>query len=322
MRARPIGRPGELALLAAGAAAWTAVLRRPRGARPPQPPREEAPPPPDRRWKAILKAAGKRWLESDISRRAAALSYYTIFSMAPLILIVLSVVGLFFGDEAAQKIVEGRFQGFLGEDQAGVVLDMIRSKSKEKAQGAAAAVVGFLTLILGATVVVGELQSSLDSLWKLPPRRGGLWGNVKSRLLSLGFILSMGFLLLVSLLLSTAVSALGAYLQGWLPASELMLQALNFAVSFAVTSCLFALMYRFLPNARIPWRQVFVGGAVTSLLFTAGNLLLGLYLGKGGPTSVYGAAGSLLAVFLWAYYNAQILYFGAEVTKSYAEARS
>ena len=332
MRARPIGRGGRFALLSAAAAAWTAVLRRPVSPRPVddwgydedapyEPPEYEEAAPRRLSWAGIMKKSVADWFAGDVSRRAAALSYYTIFSMAPLVLIVVAVVGTFFGDQAAQKIVEGQFRGFLGEDQAGVVLDMIRARQRQPASGVGATIFGSLLLVIGATAVVGELQSSLDQLWGLPERKGGILGNIKSRLLSLAFILSLGFLLLVSLVLSAAVSATGAYLQGILPAPEAVLQALNHLLSLGVITVMFGLMYRYLPNSRIAWRKALVGGLATALLFTVGNFLLGIYLGKAGPTSVYGAAGSVLAVFLWAYYCAHILYLGAQVTRTYAEAR-
>lgn len=315
-RAVRIGRTGRALLWAGAAGAWAAARRRrPRSGRPVAP---LAPPAPRQ---GILKQAFAAWWEADAPRRAAALAYYTIFSIAPLVLIVLAVVGFFFGQESAQAVLQDRIQGVLGSEQSGVVLGMIEAHSRKSATGVAASVVGVVTLLLGATAVVGELQASLDALWGVKEPPSGVLAKVRSRLVSLAFILSLGFLLLVSLLAGTAVSAAGKWLGGLLPVPEAAMQALNAALSFGLVTTLFAAMYKLLPHARVAGRAVWRGAAVTAALFTVGSLLLSLYIGKSGPTSAYGAAGSLLAVLLWTNYCAQIVYLGASFTRAYAERK-
>jgi membrane protein len=248
----------------------------------------------------------------------AALSYYTVFSLAPLLVIVIAVAGLVFGTDAAQGEITGQLRGLLGDQGAKAVEELLKS-ANQPSRGLTASIIGGITLIIGATSVFGELQSDLDRVWRAPAAPGlGLWGLVRSRLLSFGMILAIGFLLLVSLVISAALAALGkwwgALFGGW----EIVLQGLNLVVSLATITVLFALIYKVLPRVKVAWADVWVGAAVTSLLFTIGKFAIGLYLGKSDVTSGYGAAGSVILLLVWVYYSAQIFLLGAEFTWVFA----
>lgn len=269
---------------------------------------------------ALLRVTLSEWSADEAQRRAAALAYYTIFSIAPLVLIVTALVGLFFGEEVARAVISDQVQSLLGPDRARLLLDMVRRRAAQPASGLLATFIGAVTMLTGAAAVVGEVQSSLAKMWDLPPPGRGWRGKVMPRLFSILMLLAFGALMLASLLLSTGVSAAGKYLQSW-NVPETALQSLNAFVSFAVITGAFALLFKSVPRARMRWHDAAMGGALTAVLFTFGNLLLGLYLGKRGPTSVYGAAGSVLAVLLWTYWCAQIIYFGAEFTQVYARSR-
>ena len=259
-----------------------------------------------------------QWSEDYAPSMGAALAYYTIFSIAPLLVIAIAVAGFFFGADAARGEIFGQLRGLIGDEGATAIQGLVRSAS-QPGKDALAAIVGTVTLLLGATTVFGELQSDLDRIWDAPkPKHAGLLGLLRGRLLSFGMILGVGFLLLVSLIVSAAVSALGHFWSGWFAGWEAVLQALNFAVGFAIITGLFALIYKLLPRCEIGWKDVWVGAVVTSLLFSIGKLLIGLYLGKSGVASAFGAAGSLVIVLLWVYYSAQIFLLGAEFTKTYA----
>lgn len=264
--------------------------------------------------KQMKAAVSEGMSEHDIPRRGASLAYYTVFSMAPLVLIMIAVVGFFLGEEAAKGAVVGQMQGFLGGEKASVIQDMVAAANRPGAS-AASGIIGVAVLLLGASAVVGELQSSLMTIWGVPQAAAGIGGTIKNRLISMAFVLGMGFLLLVSLFLSTGAAAAGKYLGSALGVPEAALQGLNFGLSLGVITCMFAAMFKFLPKAGASWRQVFPGALATAVMFTVGNTLLGLYLGKAGPSSTYGAAGSLLTILLWTYYCSQILFFGAEYTR-------
>jgi membrane protein len=237
------------------------------------------------------------------------------------LLIVIAVAGLVFGDEAARGAIVGQLQGLMGDEGARAVEGMIASVNKP-AQGIVATVVGAGTLLLGATTVFAELQSDLDRIWRAPAREksSGLWSLLRTRLLSFGMILGIAFLLMVSLVMSAAVSALGELWAPFFGAWEVLAHAVNLVVGFAVTAVLFAMIYKFMPRAEVSWHDVTIGSAVTALLFTIGRFLIGLYLGKSGITSGFGAAGSLVVVMVWVYYSAQIFLLGAEFTWVYAHA--
>ena len=266
---------------------------------------------------SLTREAVSQWSDDHAASMGAALAYYTIFSIAPLIVIAIAVAGFFFGADAARGEIFAQLRGLIGDEGATAIQGLVRSAS-QTGKGFAA-VAGVVTLLLGATTVFGELQSDLDRIWDAPKsRRAGLWDVLRARLLSFGMILGIGFLLLVSLVVSAAVSALGQFWSGWFAGWEFALQAINFVVGFAIVTGLFAMMYKLLPRCAIGWRDVWVGAVVTSLLFSVGRLLIGLYLGKSSVASGFGAAGSLVIVLLWVYYSAQIFLLGAEFTKAYA----
>ena len=249
----------------------------------------------------------------------AALAYYTMFSIAPLLLIVIAVAGQLFGAEAARGEILVELNGLLGSDGAALVEALVRAAS-DTGKGATAATIGVVMLLVGATSVFGELQDALDRIWRAPvkPPSAGLLGLVRARLLSFGMILAIAFLLMVSLVVSAGLSALGKWWGPKLAAWEVVGQFVDFGMSFALITVLFAMIYKFMPRVKVAWHDVWMGSAVTSMLFTVGKLLIGLYIGKSGVASVFGAAGSLVVLLLWVYYSAQIFLLGAEYTWVYA----
>lgn len=257
------------------------------------------------------------WIQDYAPSMGAALAYYTIFSIAPLLVIVIAIAGLAFGEEAASGAIFEQLRGMVGDSGAAAIQGLVQSASKP-ATSILAGITGLATLVLGATTVLGELQSALDRIWRAPaPKAQGWWRVVRGRLLSFGLILVIGFLLLVSLVLSAAIVAIGDWWGPWFGKMRWLLEALNFAVSFVVVTALFAMIYKILPRVRIGWRDVWIGAAVTALLFTVGKFLIGLYLGKSGVTSGFGAAGSVVVLLVWVYYSAQIFLLGAEFTSVY-----
>jgi membrane protein len=268
----------------------------------------------------VIKGAASRWLDDDGARCGAALAYYTVFSIAPLLLITLTVVGFVLGDQGAQHLISENLRGILGADKARVIESMMQS-ARASGTGVRASLIGFLAVLAGATAMVGELQSVLRRMWGTVPRKAGLWDAVLDRLLSAAFILAIGFLLLVSLAVSAGTAAAGRWLSSVIPFPETVMHAVNLMITIGFIAALFAGSFKYLPRAKMAWGDVWVGALATAFFFAVGNSLLGIYLGKVGPTSMYGAAGSLLALLLWTYYCAQILYFGAEFTRVYAERR-
>jgi membrane protein len=267
----------------------------------------------------ILKKAGSDWMEDQAPTLGAALAYYTVFSLAPLLIIAIAIVGLVFGQEAAQGQIFEQLRGLLGEASAKAMQDMVQNANAKPATGVVATLIGVVTLLFGASGVFGQLQTSLNAIWDVEPKPGrGILGLVRDRILSFGFILVVGFLLLVSLLLTAAVAVVAQWFGGMLPAMETLAQILNFVLSLAVITLLFAMIFKFLPDAKIAWHDVWIGAFITALLFTVGKFALGLYLAKSGVGSSYGAAGSLIVLLLWVYYSSQILFFGAEFTQVYA----
>lgn len=323
-RARAIPSWSRWAWLVLTGTAWSAVALRESALRHPELFEDEnAPPrrfansyePPPKGVVKQLKAAVADGFSHDIPRRGASLAYYSVFSMAPLVLIMIAVVGFFLGDEAAEGAVVGQMQGFLGGDKAKVIQDMVAAAGKPGAS-AASGIIGVLVLLLGASAVVGELQTSLNAIWGVPAdKASGIGNTVRSRLISMAFVLGMGFLLLVSLFMSTGAAAAGKFLGSSIGVPEAVIQGINSLLSLGVITVMFAAMFKFLPKTPIRWKEVWGGAFATAILFTIGNALLGLYLGKAGPASTYGAAGSMLTILLWTYYCAQLLYFGAEFTR-------
>jgi membrane protein len=267
----------------------------------------------------LLKETFSDWSEDKASRLAASLAYYTIFSIAPLIIIVIAVAGLVFGREAVQGQIEGQLQGLVGEDGAGLIQEMVQGASNESTS-VIATIIGVATLLFGATGVFGQLQDALNTIWEVEPKPGrGIMGIIKDRFISFSMILGVGFLLLVSLVLSAGLAALNEFMSGMFDSMAYMGEVINFVISFGVITLLFAMIYKILPDVEIAWSDVWIGAAVTALLFTLGKFLIGLYLGHSAVASSFGAAGALVVVLIWLYYSAQILFLGAEFTQVYAK---
>ena len=268
----------------------------------------------------LLKTSVSQWIDDFAPSMGAALSYYTAFSIAPLLVIAIAVAALVFGQSAAQHEILDQIRGLLGPEGANAIESMLVSAQKPK-EGAIASVLSIVTLVIGATTVFNELESDLNRIWRVPTsKQSGIWSFARTRLLSLGLVVSVGFLLLVSLIANAALAAWGRYWSGWFFGVEVALQAANILLSLAVFTLLFALMYKVLPRVHIAWRDVWVGAAVTSLLFAVGKFLIGLYLGRTSVASSYGAAGALAVLLLWVYYSSQVFLFGAEFTRAYAES--
>jgi membrane protein len=266
----------------------------------------------------VLKAAALNWVNDYAQSMGAALAFYTMFSIAPLLLIVISVAGAVFGEEAARGEIFHQLDELLGAHGASAVQGLLDSAGK-RTDSVLATAFGSVLLFIGATSVFAELQDALDRIWRAPHRTGrsGLWGLVLARLLSFGMVLGIGFLLIVSLAFSAGLSALGHW---WDPLSRGWLSLANtveFGLGAVLLTVVFAMIYKTMPRARVDWRDVWVGAAVTSMLFIAGKLLIGIYIGRSGISTAFGAAASLVVVLLWVYYSAQIFLFGAEFTWAY-----
>jgi membrane protein len=261
------------------------------------------------------------WVDDNAARLAAALAYYALLSLAPLIVITIAVVGWFVGADAARGRVAGELSAVVG-GEAAQGIQAVAESAQSPAAGIVSTIVGIITLFIGASGVFGELQSSLNTVWEVAPKPGrGLMGQLRDRFLSFTMVLGVAFLLLVSLVVSSALSAAGSFMAGALPGGEAVWQVVNFVFSLAVVTGLFALIFKVVPDAKVEWRDVWLGAAVTAVLFTVGKLLLGLYLGKAAVGSSYGAAGSIIALVVWVYYAAQILLVGAEFTQVQARRR-
>ena len=270
---------------------------------------------------ALCRQATTAWVDDYAPSMGAALAYYTLFSIAPLLLIVISIAGLAFGPDAARGHIFAELRDLMGEDGAAAVQALLQSVNKP-AQGVLGTIVGVVLLGVGAISVFGELQDALDRIWRAPGRAGdgGLWAMVRARLLSFGMVLGVGFLLIISLIASAAVAALGKFSAPLFGSWVVLAEGLNFLVSFAFVTLTFAMIYKIIPRVRIGWRDVWVGAAVTALLFAIGKTLIGLYLGRSTFASGFGAAGSLVVLLVWVYYSAQIFLLGAEFTWVYAHA--
>jgi membrane protein len=279
------------------------------------------------RGPGMLDVAKKTWnafSEDDCMTLGAAMAYYTVFSLAPLLLTVVSIAGLVFGREAVQNQIAGQVQGLIGADAAQQVQTMIAKQAGNQSGGIIGTAIGILTLIFGATGAFAALQDALNKAWHVQPdpSKGGLKAFLTKRVMSFGMILGVVFLLLASLAVSAALAAMSTWMGGYLPQgfSAGLGQALTFAVSLVVIAALFAMILKVLPDGRVTWRDASVGGLLTSVLFTIGKTGLAFYLGKAAPGSAYGAAGSLVVIVLWLYYASLILLFGAEFTKVWAAA--
>ena len=268
-------------------------------------------------WK-LLQETFKEWSDDKASRLAAALAYYTIFSIAPLLIIVIAIAGAVFGEEAARGQIVGQIQGLVGVDGAKFLETAIQNANKPKT-GAIASIISVLVLLVGATGLFTELQDAMNTIWEVKPKPGrGINNMIRLRFLSFAMVIGIGFLLLVSLVISTILATLVTYFSNLLPGFDFIWHIANFIISFAITTILFGLIFKVLPDVKIAWSDVLIGAALTSVLFSIGKFLLGQYLGNGSFGSSYGAAGSLVVILAWVNYAAQILFFGAEFTQVYS----
>jgi membrane protein len=268
----------------------------------------------------IAKHAVRKWWEDDALRLSAALSYYTFFSLAPLLTIAVGMASAVFDTPTVEEAVLHQFQKLVGETGAAAIKSMLDTAMRP-ARGAVATTVSVLTLLFIATGVFGELQDSLNLIWQIRPAKGtaGFWQALKNRFLSFILVIGSGFLLLVSLIISTMLSVLSQYLDRFVPGPQLMITLIDLVVSLGIITLLFAIMFKVLPDAHIAWRHVWIGAVATSLLFTIGKWAIGLYLGSGGLRDLYGAASSLMVILLWVYYSSLIFFLGAEFTVVYAK---
>jgi membrane protein len=258
------------------------------------------------------------WQADFAASMGAALSFYTLFSLAPVIVIAIAVAGLVFAQNAVEGQVFAQLQNLLGEKGAAAAQRLVESASTPRASWIAT-IIGLVTMLIGATTVFAELQSDLDRIWKVTTRtHSGAWQFLRARVLSFGLVLGIGFLMLVSLVITAALTALGQWWASWFGGWALLLQFANFLLSFVLTTGLFAMIYKILPSCTVAWRDVWIGATVTALLFSLGKLAIGVYLGHSNVTAGYGAAGSIAVLLLWVYYAAQIFLLGAEFTHVYA----
>jgi membrane protein len=270
----------------------------------------------ERGWWAMLRETGMRWSEHKASRLGAALAYYSIFSLGPLIVVAISIAGLVFGGEAVRGEVVGQLRGLLGENGAKAIESMLAGADRPT-EGVVATVIGLGTLLFAAIGVVVQLKDALNTVWDVKPSgRSGIWSFVRTYVISLAAVLAVGFLLLMSLLLTAALAAMGKFIAPYLP--EAILHIAVMVASFAMIALLFAMMFKWLPDAEVRWRDVWPGALLTAALFEIGKFLIGLYIGKQALESTYGAAASIVVVLIWVYYSAQIVLVGAEFTHAYA----
>ena len=266
---------------------------------------------------ALLRETGAKWSSDNTSRLSAALAYYTIFSLAPLLILAIAVAGLFFGNGAARTAALDQLQTVIGSGAAGYIDNLIDLAQKPSST-LLASIAGIVTLLVGATSTFVELQESLNIIWKAEPSQSGFKYFLHKRWLSFSLILGMGGALLVLLTLSAVLAFMSRHLSGIIPAYFILLKWLNAIFSFSVTTLLFAAVYKILPDVKVKWKNVWMGAVIASLLFTLGRYVIGLYLRHSSVGSLYGAAGSLVILLLWIYYSAQIMFFGAEFTEVYS----
>jgi membrane protein len=270
----------------------------------------------------VLKRTFNSWQEHNTFRLSAAMAFYSILSLAPLVILGVTIAGLMFGDTSAQERIIHQVRDTIGAVGAETVRQLLRNRAKPST-GLFATTVGILTLLFGASGIFGELRDSLNTIWEVKPpaSANGLMGFLKQRAALFGMVLSVGFLLLLSLVVSTGLAMVGRYFDSLLPAPEFVLVLMSDTVSLAGVTVLFALIFKYVPEIYIGWKDIWIGAFVTSVLFTAGKILIGLYLGKAAVGSPYGAAGSMVAVTVWVYYSSLIFFFGAEFTHEYSCAK-
>jgi membrane protein len=270
---------------------------------------------------SIARQTVAAWIDHRDSSTGAALAFYTLFAIAPILIIAMAIAGLLMGADVAQAHILDQMQALLGDTGAAAVRTLLTSATFEHRSGFAA-VAGLITLLVGATSVFNELEETLNRIWKTPSRDkpDGWWRFLRTRVLSFGLILGVGFLLLVSLIASAALAAFGSWLGSFLPGGGVILSILDLVLGFGMATVLFAMIFKYVPRETITWGDVWIGAVVTACLFTAGKACIGIYLGRNAVTSAYGAAGSFVVLLLWVYYSAQIFLFGAEFTRIFAYA--
>ncbi len=269
----------------------------------------------DSLWR-LLRSTAEGYIEDDAFSRGASIAYFTLFSLAPVLLVVIAVAGMVFGREAAQGAVVGQLSGLMGRDTAVALEAMIRSAS-ESLSGTLATILGLGAIVLAVSGVFGEVQLALNAIWKVKPSGSVVSRLVRARIASLGLVVSLGFVLVVSLAFSAAVTAFGEYLKSWLPATGLALQVVDFVISGLLIAGIFAAFYRVLPDRDLGWRDVLPGALFAALLFQGGKYLIALYIGETGVASSFGAAGALIVMLLWIFYSAQIFLLGAEFSRAW-----
>jgi len=266
----------------------------------------------------LFKQTFVEWNEDKVPRLGAALAFYTALSLAPLLVLALRVAAIFFGDDAARGEIEHQMQSMIGEHGAESVQAMLESANQPET-GLMATIFSLVTLLFGASGVFGQLQDSLNTIWEVTPKAGrGLWGLLQDRFLSIAMVMGVAFLMVVSLLVSAGLAFVGSYASQLLENSQIVLRGFNLLLSLLIFTGLFGLMFKYLPHAKISWKDVWYGAAMTAVLFTIGKFVIGLYLGHSSFANSYGVAGSLIVLLVWVYYSAQILFFGAEFTQVYA----
>jgi membrane protein len=270
------------------------------------------------RWWSLIKDSALAFISDSALSRGAAIAFYTVTSIAPILLIVVAIAGLVFGKDAAQNAIVEQLSALMGRQTAEIMQTAIANASG-KSSGVLATIIGVVTLIVTASGVFGETQSALNAIWKARPRTTSVSRLIRARAASLGLVATLGFLLIVSLAVSAGLTPLGDSLNALLPAGKILASALNAVVSFALLAVLFAAIFKVLPDRELKWRDVVIGAVVTSVLFTVGKSLIGWYLGSSAVASSYGAAGGLVVLLLWVYYSVQIFLLGAEFTKVYAQ---
>ena len=266
----------------------------------------------------LIKTTVNGFIEDNAFSRGAAIAYYTVFSLAPTLVIIVAIAGLVFGEDAAQGALSHQLSGLLGHEAAIAVQGMVRSAWQTRS-GTLATVIGVITLLITATTVFGEMQSALNAIWRAEPKGTTVGRLIRVRALSLGLVAALGFLLATSLVISAAISAIQTYIGGFVPELAVLIKILNFVISFGLISLLFAAIYKILPDRRLRWRDVGIGAVVTALLFDIGKTLIGIYIGSTAVANSFGAAGALAVILLWVYYSSQIFLLGAEFTRAYAE---
>lgn len=267
----------------------------------------------------LIKNTFSKWSEDKAARLAAALAYYTIFSIPPLLIITIAIAGLVFGQEAAESRIIAQFSSLIGADSAEALQAMI-ANARHPGESVAAAIFGVIILLFGASGVFGQLQDALNTIWGVAPKPGqGILSMIKNRFFSFSMVLGLSFLLLVSLIISTALATVGEFVTALLPGLTILAQLLNLLISLSAVTVVFALIFKVVPDVEIAWSDVWIGAAVTAVLFVVGQFAIGLYLGNSDVTSTYGAAGALVVILLWVFYTAQIMFIGAEFTQVYAD---